>query len=59
MKKFVLGVIFGIIVSSVGINGIATLLNTAIFTIKSKSEEMSKNDPYKNFNQQNYSNQSF
>lgn len=59
MQKFICGAVFGIIVSSIGINGIATLLNNVIFTVKTKSEEMAKDDPYKNYNQQNYSNQSY
>lgn len=56
MKSFLWGTIFGIVVSSIGINGIATVLNNIIFAIKSKSEEMSKTDPYKQYNQQSYSN---
>lgn len=41
-KVFVTGVIFGIVLSTVGFSGIAKILDKGVETIKSNSQEYSK-----------------
>jgi hypothetical protein len=42
MNKFILGTVFGIVVSSIGFNGIGNVLNNMISLLQQKSIEMSK-----------------
>ena len=42
MNKFILGTVFGVVVSAIGFNGIGNILNNTISQIQRKSIEMSK-----------------
>jgi hypothetical protein len=42
MKNFVLGIIFGLILATVGFSGIARMLDKGIDTVKTQSQEMAK-----------------
>jgi len=42
MKTFILGAIFGLIVSTVGFDGIARMLDKGIDTVKSTSQELAE-----------------
>jgi len=42
MRSFILGIIFGLILATVGFSGIARMLDKGINTVKTQSEEMAK-----------------
>lgn len=42
MKMFVLGVIFGLILATVGFSGIARIMDKGIDTVKTQSQELAK-----------------
>ena len=42
MKGFILGTVFGIFVSSVGISGIARVLDKGVETVKTQSQELAR-----------------
>ena len=42
MKMFILGTVFGIFVSTVGIGGIARMLDKGVETVKTQSQELAK-----------------
>lgn len=42
MKAFILGTVFGIFVSTVGISGIAHVLDKGVETVKHQSQELAK-----------------
>ena len=42
MTKFIAGVVFGLILATVGFSGIAKILDHGVTTVKEKSVEMAK-----------------
>lgn len=42
MKSFIVGTVFGIFVSSVGISGVAHVLDKGVETVKIQSQELAK-----------------
>jgi hypothetical protein len=42
MKAFIVGTLFGIFVSTVGISGIAKVLEKGVDTVKTQSQELAK-----------------
>jgi hypothetical protein len=42
MKTFIWGVIFGVIVSTVGFSGLAKMLDNCLVLVKNQSETLSK-----------------
>jgi len=42
MKNFILGAVFGLILATVGISGIAKIVDKGIVTVKEQSQELSK-----------------
>ena len=42
MKAFIAGTIFGLILATVGLSGIARMLDRGVDTVKEKSVEMSR-----------------
>jgi hypothetical protein len=42
MKMFIIGTVFGIFVSSVGVSGIAHVLDKGVETVKTQSQELAK-----------------
>ena len=41
MKSFIIGIIIGIVISSVGVSGIANILDKGIATVKTQSQRLS------------------
>jgi hypothetical protein len=42
MKTFILGVVFGLILATVGFGGIARMLDKGVETVKTQSQELAK-----------------
>lgn len=42
MRNFVLGIIFGIVVATVGFSGIARLLDRGVDTVKTQTQDLAK-----------------
>jgi hypothetical protein len=42
MKTFILGFVFGVVVATVGVNGIARILDKGVTTVKSHSQELAQ-----------------
>lgn len=42
MKMFIVGVIFGLILATVGFGGIARMLDRGVETVKTQSQELAK-----------------
>ena len=42
MKNFVIGTIFGLVLATVGFQGIAKMLDKGVDTVKTQSQEMAK-----------------
>ena len=42
MKNFVFGVIFGLVLATVGFSGIARIMDRGVDTLKSQSQELAK-----------------
>lgn len=42
MFRFILGMIFGIVVATVGINGVARILNHGVESIQTHTQELAK-----------------
>ena len=42
MRNFIFGTIFGIVIATVGLSGIARLLDKGIDTVKTQTQEMAK-----------------
>jgi hypothetical protein len=42
MKMFIVGVIFGLILATVGFSGIARMLDRGVDTVKTQSQELAK-----------------
>jgi hypothetical protein len=42
MKAFIAGTIFGLVLATVGFNGIAKMLDRGVDTVKSQSQELAK-----------------
>jgi len=42
MSKFIAGLIFGLILATVGFSGIARMLDKGVDTVKTQSQEMAK-----------------
>ena len=42
MKSFIVGVVVGIIISTVGFGGIAKMLDKGVDTVKTQSQELAK-----------------
>ena len=42
MKTFIMGVVFGLILATVGFSGIAKILDRGVETVKTQSQELAK-----------------
>lgn len=42
MKNFVIGVIFGLVLATVGFSGIARIVDKGVDTLKTQSQELAK-----------------
>ena len=42
MKSFIMGVVFGLILATVGFSGIAKILDRGVETVKTQSQELAK-----------------
>jgi hypothetical protein len=42
MKNFVIGVIFGLVLATVGFSGIARIMDKGVDTLKTQSQELAK-----------------
>jgi hypothetical protein len=42
MKSFILGTIFGLVIATVGLGGIARILDRGVETLKIQSQELAK-----------------
>lgn len=42
MKSFIVGVVLGVIISTVGVGGIAQILDRGINTVKTQTQELAK-----------------
>ena len=42
MKNFIIGVVFGLVLSAVGFSGIAKILDVGVDKVKSTSQELAK-----------------
>lgn len=43
MKNFVFGTIFGIVIATVGINGVATLFDKGVSVVREQAKELTRN----------------
>lgn len=42
MKNFVIGVVFGLVLATVGFSGIARIMDRGVETLKTQSQELAK-----------------
>ena len=42
MRNFILGTVFGIVIATVGFSGIARLLDRAVDTVKTQTQDLAK-----------------
>jgi hypothetical protein len=42
MKTFILGFVFGVVVATVGVSGVASILDKGVATVKTHSQELAQ-----------------